>query len=368
MMRAMCVAVMLLATTASAKPLPPGWKVKLVKSSLVASRDGVTATMPTGSTSIEKLVSAELSADGTAIEAKVEKCGSPTDGMDEAWVVSAKLAPLEATIENKLGMALHTKKKYADAIAKFTLAVQKDPTTYLYATNLLSAQAMSGKLDDADKTIATYGTKGGRMWFAWRLAVDPELKVLRDRPSAKLSAAKPGTAKGSLQGKIAYSPLGYAATESAGMGFDGSGGGPTDYHLAIIDLASGKEVHTVPTVTECGMDMETGKDDKACLKAAKKGNAAGRKAADALLAQFGFDLVPTGAGDPSAGDVTAADGRKIVDGKLVIGKVTKDIDVNRLVFAGFVPKAVVIGSMERESGACDGMAGSEMELSVIATP
>ena len=371
MTRALCVVVVLSMTaTASAKPLPPGWKVAVAKGSLVISRDGVSTTA--GSGQINKLLKVGVSDDGTTIEATVEKCGTAKDMMDEPWTESVKIAPIEAKIENKLGMALHTKKKYAEAIAKFMLAAQKDPTTYLYATNLLSVQAMSGKLDDADKTIATYGTKGGRFWFAWRLAVDPELKALKERPSARLGAAKPGTAKGDLADKIAYSPLGYAATETTGTVYDGDSDPGSDSSLTIIDLATGHEVHSVPTVHNCAVSMETQKPDKACERKSAKANATARKAADAFLAQFGFEVLPNASTAQVGEALVATDGRKFVPGspdKIVAGKVTKEIDVSKLWFVGFVPKAVVIGSMERDSGECgDGMGGSQVAFTVIATP
>lgn len=370
MKRAVWLTVMLGTQVASAKPLPPDWKVTVAKGRLMATHAGTSVRIDSSSAKIEKLLGVELSADGTAIEARVQQCGSAKDPSDEPWIERQPLAAIEAAIENKLGMALHLKKKYAEAIPHFALAAQKAPSTWLYATNLLSAQAMGGKLDDADKTIATYGMKAGRPWFLWRLAVDPELKALRDRPGAKLAAAKPGTAKGDLHDKIAYSPLGFAATERYGMAFDGMPDGSTDSELVIVDLASGGLAFTTPTETLCVSDIEAETIDKACQKKFAKKNAANRKVADATLAQLGFDIVPNGAGLVPDGDFTAPDGRKLVGGtKIVSGKTTKDIDVAKLWFVGFVPKFAVLGSMDRQADPCgEGMAGTQLELTVVPTP
>jgi len=370
MKRSVGVVVLVVSAQALAKPLPADWKVTLVKGHVMATHAGASVRIDGGSARVDKLVSAQLSDDGSAIEATVQKCGMEKDPSDEPWVESAKLATLEATIENQLGMALHTKKKYADAIPHFALAAQKAPTTWVYATNLLSAQAMGGKLEDADRTIATYGLKAGRPWFAWRIAVDPELKALRDRPSAKLAAPKPGTAKGDLHEKIAYSPLGYAATERYGMAYDGMPDGSSDSELVIIDLASGSQALALPTEYLCATDIEATKIDQACQKKFAKKNAANRKVANATLAQLGFDILPKAAGIVPDGSFTAPDGRKLVDGtKIVAGKVLKEIEASKLWFVGFVPKYAVIGSMEKEADDCgDGMAGSQLQLTVVPTP
>src|SRR5215467_3840459 len=165
-MRGMQLLVVALCGVASAKPLPPGLKVTLTKKAVVVSRDGVSVPLMPGE--FGKLVSAELSADGKSIVVKA-KCADEDDPPDEI-----ALATVEAQLDNMVGMSFHNKKSYDEAIKRFTIAAQKDPATAMYATNLLSAQSMSGKLDDADKTIATLG-KRNPAWFAWRLAVDPEL-------------------------------------------------------------------------------------------------------------------------------------------------------------------------------------------------
>jgi hypothetical protein len=63
---------------------------------------------------------------------------------------------VEARFENVVGMKLLTKKQYANAIVHFALAAQKDPESPVFATNLLSAQSLAGKLDDGDRTITRW--------------------------------------------------------------------------------------------------------------------------------------------------------------------------------------------------------------------
>jgi hypothetical protein len=249
---------------------------------------------------------------------------------------------VEAKFANLAGMAAHKKKKYIDAIAQFTIAAQKDPSVPMYATNLLSAQAMAKKLDDADKTIATYG-KSQVPWFAWRLAVDPELKALKGRPSAKLGTEKPGKAKGDLHDKIAYSPLGYVAMELNTNLYDGMPPEHQTSDVVFVELATGKELLRL----------------------------ASRKDINTVLAVLGFDVLPKAYVNTwDEKPVTAADGRKIEFDRgtatLTVGKSKTELSWDeQIIGAGFVPKAVVGISRYRTSAGCEeGM----YELGVVVAP
>jgi hypothetical protein len=222
-MRATIVAILLmLGGTAAAKPLPAGMKIALAKGQVKVSQGGATVPLFDGLRySVTKIVKAELAADGKSLEVTLDACEDMMGDSEGPHVIP--LAPVQAKLENALGMSFHMKKKYADAITHFTAAVAADPKP-VYVTNLLSAQAMGDKLDDADKTLATYGNKLAP-WIVWRLGVDSDLKKLVSRPSAKLGTEKPGKATSRLAKDLAVSPLGYAATEvSADADYEGMGG------------------------------------------------------------------------------------------------------------------------------------------------
>ena len=367
--RALGGIVLVWCSLAAAKPLPPGLTVSLVKAHLMVSRDGVTVPFGTSRMETGKLVSAELSPDGKTISVKVEDCETvmdPTTGPREV-----PLALVEARIENALGMKLHTQKKYADAITHFTLAVQKDPATLIYATNLLSAQSMGGKLDDADRTLATAG-KLAAPWFAWRLAVDPELKAVKARPSAKLAAPKAGTAKGDLHDAIAYSSLGFAATEAYTNLYNGMPDGSSQSELIVVELTSGREVLRLPTVETCSADEMTGKPlDKACAKRLAAKSAAQRKVADGLLAQLGFDVVGQLVTNPDENSYKAPDGRALVIGDkttITSGKTSKVIEWGPPKWIAWVPKALIEGDKVKNQEDCSGDGFARIELTVVPTP
>jgi hypothetical protein len=371
-MRCLSIACVVMVTSvAAAKPLPAGMKVALVKKRVMVSRGGVSVPLHDVKYDTKKLTSAELSDDGKSIAIKTDQCDGMFGEPDEADLVP--LAPVEARLENMLGMKAHRKKKYAAAVKHFSTAAQMDPDVPRYATNLLSAQSMGGMLEDADKTLATLG-KQQAPWFVWRLAVDPELKALKTRPSAKLDAPKPGTAKGNLYGKLAYSPLGFAATEVYANVYDGVPSGEDEYELAIIDVRTGKEVLRLPTERTCEVDPETGEPtNKACVKKQAAATAARRKITDALLAQLGFDIVPGALVDAiDQQEIRAADGRKLLLGdtlKLVAGKTVRELPWEFEVgAAGFVPKAVVAVYKVKVPESCEGDGAWQFRLAATRTP
>lgn len=345
--------VVLVGAIAEAKPLPTGMKVTFAKGKLTASEGGATVTLE--SVKAKKLVSAELSDDGTTIEVNLSGIAPVTDDMGETITDDGhrayKLGVVEAQLANNLGMGLSLKKKYVEAIPHFSKAMQKDGDAPVYITNLLSAQSLAGKLADADAVLAQHG-KRIAPWLAWRLVVDSDLKALVGRPSAKLGAKGTGKAKGSLFDKVAYSPLGFATVEIVTNASMGDGTGPTEYALAFVDLKTGKQVFTLPTEIDCM---------RGC-----KPNAKGRAVADKVLAMLDFDPIPDGYKSAASEDeITSKDGRK-VDLKnsqiLVGGKKIKLPDELSVWGVAFVPKAVVFETRDRQGDIF------EIALTAIPTP
>ena len=345
------------AAVTTAKPLPTGMKIFEKGNKLLVSRSGVTVALfdPDSNDNAqvyEALKGAELSDDGKHLLVKATGCLS--SGSDAA--IEVPLAAVEARIENALGMQVHFKKKYEDAIAHFSLAVQADSGTPVYATNLLSAQSMANKLDDADKTLAAYGPKN-LPWFGWRLAVDPELKNVRERASAKaLGPAK--TSKqtyANLKGAIAVNPQGFVAVServAASMGF-----GQQD--LVIYDPKTSAELLRLRAV-DAADDCIDGKDSLfPCTKQGRANTARHQAALDVALGALGFEKQATSWSDHIDGDkVTSPDHTTVVEltGKdptwqvtVRRGKRPTAIDTNdpsRPKRIGFAGKYVVLGYVE----------------------
>jgi hypothetical protein len=208
--RAALLASCLVPAIAMAKPLPKGLTISVVKEHVVASRDGETVPLLAYDAPVDKLAKAELDDSGETLVLALSVCNGGFESVDQPARIP--LAKVQAKLENMLGMRAHLKNRYGDAIPHFASAAKLDPDAPVYATNLLSAQSMGGKLDDADRTIATYASRN-RPWFAWRLAVDSDLAALAGRASTNLGPGKAGKATSNLGRAIAYSPLGLAATE-----------------------------------------------------------------------------------------------------------------------------------------------------------
>jgi hypothetical protein len=305
---------------------------------------------------VKKVTKAALTDDGKSLEVQIDACDNMFGDADQPAVVP--LAPVTARLENALGMASHVKKKYADAITHFAAAVATDPKP-VYVTNLLSAQAMSDKLDDADKTLATWGKKLAP-WIAWRLAVDSDLKKLAGRPSTKLGPDKVGKAT-KLDGDIAFSPLGFAATEVVGDSGYEDMGGPTSYELVIVELASGKEVLRLPTETVCDESgqYETPAETKKCKKREAAAGAKNRKVTDALLATLGFENVKDAARDPRGdGPIKTPEGKAF----------TMPDDVDDVWNLWFVPKYTVFEIRHKLVSDCAGTGDLHMEVTARPRP
>jgi tetratricopeptide (TPR) repeat protein len=353
-MRRLGLIVMFLSATAAAKPLPKGFTVTLKDHDLYATRDGVTVPLRDADALIDQfddLKGSELSDDGKIL-VHVQGCGITSDGDP----LEVPLDLVDARIENNLGMRAHLKKKYDDAIPHFARAVQKDPDTAVYATNLLSAQSMGKKLDDADKTIAALA-KSNPAWLGWRLAVDPELGNMKTRESAKAGAPKPTKLTfDQLGDNIATNPQGLIAKHDWKAW--GGPGAPIGDDLSIYDANSKLLLRMPVTALEdaCG---DGGMMPVPCTKAQKAHTAAHDKEASAILGALGFEkklvtwLESTGDSYASADKKLTIDfgndGMTVTRGK---SKQTfKDIDTpKRLGVAG----DIVVLQYRSTFAACDG--------------
>ena len=375
--------VVVVPAVVAAKPLPAGFKIDVIAHRLTASAGGESVELTDHDAG--KLGKVELDDDGKTLEIAVSLC----EGMfgDEGEPIPFDLPAIQAKLENLAGMRAQLKKKYADAIPHFTAAAKLDPETALYATNLLSAQAMAGKLDDADRTLATYASKNVA-WFAWRLQVDSDLRALRGRPSTKsLAAAKRGTAKTKQLGdSIAYSPLGLAAMELSYDMWDGIPDGSGSYQLVIVDLKTGKEALTLPTERTCAVDMEKAMRDNAtnpppadkkCPAKEAAAAAPKLKVTDELLASLGFEIAPKAFEDAIKDgemkkQIVARDGRKLDTDKMTIakGKQTKAIQLSGRPFGfAFVPGALVVMTRTgKHIARCEADGNYRMSLEAFADP
>jgi hypothetical protein len=345
------VILVALAAIADAKPLPKGMTIAIANNRPVATRDGVTVEITDGDRAEwGKLVKAQLSDKGDEIVIDAPTChGGTTDP------TTLSLAVVEAKLENAIGMGFHLKKQYDKAIEHFAIAVAKDPHE-VYETNLLSAQSLGGKLDDADKTIAAWGPKA-HGWFAWRLLVDSDLAPLKGRASTKGFAIKSGSAR-IATGPVAYSPAGLVAFQTDEI-YEGIGSA-VDSFVTILDVTSGVTLVQLPIGSECAIENPQQGPSKACQKKQAAAAAPLIKRADALLARLGFEPVPKSAVRPYFADsltISSADGRKLVfaDGgaKLVIGGTAKHFDIEPTSSAALVPKAIVVARRNKNKTSCD---------------
>ncbi len=372
-MRTLLVASVLLAGhVAAAGPLPKGLKVFVKDQRLTVSRDGVTLPMVDPAVQDAKgfgaVKGAQLSADGKTILVDVETCSGDEDPFE------VSIASIDARFANRRGMQLHQKKKFADAIPHFVAAVEADRDQPVYATNLLSAQAMARRLDDADKTLTTYGP-AHRGWFAWRLAVDPELASMVIRPAARaLVASAPTklTYKG-LGDSIAISPRGLVAVSE--WTFYGGPGAPGGSDLALYDLASGREELRLPIVAvadACYEKSDGMVDGPTCTAKNRARTAARVRDADRVLMILGFAKQATAWVDVGPGKVVAPDKKTTVD--LDAGTITRGVvkiaikgDGDQPQKIGFASDVVVLQFRQTGVSHCDGDAQRSWSLPVALT-
>jgi hypothetical protein len=351
-MRMLLVAVgMLVSAAAVGKPLPAGMKVitKLGRpyvqqgSVIVALRDDEVADY-------EKIVKTDLADSGKTLVVTAMRC----KGTVANDVTRVPLTRIQARLDNAQGLVARSKKKYADAVAKFTSAAHKDPDAAAYATNLLSAQLLAKKLDAAGQTINVHG-RNNPVWFVWHIAIDDELAAARTHKQlAALAAATPGTA---TLGKLGEHDL--AITD----GFGGiaalrtlSIGSPGTTEVDFVALSTGKLLARMPVTTlEDACDATT---EHPCDDAAKVRIADRIRNVDAVLMRLGFAiqngaLVDVRNGDPlKRGDVTI----ETTDDAVTV---TRGDDRRSMAVAGNVwavaitPKAIIIKVNERNLYGCD---------------
>jgi hypothetical protein len=252
------LAMLVAGPAALAAPLPASMKVSLRKGKPHLTVDSVTVLLVDSFDEWEDL-SAELDGDGSLLLRRAI-CSMPLDDNDEPIRITS--SQLAARIANAQGMALHLKKKYADAATRFEQAQRDAPDVPVYATNRLSALVMSDAVDRANELLeGGMGSEHGA-WFAWRLAVDPELKKLRTLAGARrFRADRPGklTLKRLSAQQAGGSPLGVAAVRTT----DSRGGS----FVSFVHLTSGVETLRLPVKT-----------------------AAHKKVVDGLFATMGFEL------------------------------------------------------------------------------
>lgn len=337
---------------AKPKPLPAGMKVvaKLGRpyvqqgATTVALRDDDVADY-------EKIGSAVLSADGKSVVVTATRCnGTLID--DETTI---PLAKIQARFDNAAGQVSLTKKKYADAIAKFTSAYKKDPDTVAYATNLLAAQVLAKKLDLAAQTLVIQGSKNP-VWFAWQLATDPQLATFKDDKHAKaLAASTPGTATIAALGErdLATSDAGIAALRTSSTG----PGSPGTSELDFVSLKTGRLLARFPIIALEDACDET--EQSPCSDDAKAKIDARRKLADQLFATLGFTIQSRAFIDVRNGDPVTKDGLTIEladDGVTVTTKAGEEkklaTDASAWAIA-LTPKAIVIKLNRRHLYTCD---------------
>ena len=363
--------------SAGAKPLPPDLKIVLANDHLAATKAGVTVPLfapgeGLGGQVFQTLSKVELSADGKTIQFHAAGCF--TAGGDDEPPIEVSLASVEAKFENYAGMQQHLKKHYADAITHFAAAAKGDPELPLYATNLLSAQAMAGKLDDADQTLATYGPHAVG-WFGWRLTVDSDLKALKGRPSTKpFVAATPTKIAFELDQDVAVSPLGVVAVGE----WIAQGMGPNTTELGIYDLKRNALALRL-TVDDTGCVLKSADmpmDLPICTKAQLARTKANAAAANAQLAAYGMVKRKT-----VWTDMMSADTAKVVspdksitlafhDGVVTAthGKATatlKDVE-DSVMKIGWAGDVVVI--MHKQPYECGGADSVRSYFDVLAVP
>ncbi len=361
---------------AVAKPLPPDLKIVISKDHLAATKGGVTLPLfasdeGLGGQVFQSLSKVELSADGKTIQ--LHAVGCIEMGSDDDPPLEVSLASVEAKFENYAGMQLHLKKKYADAVPHFAAAAKGDPDLPLYATNLLSAQAMGGKLDDADQTLATYGTHA-IAWFGWRLAVDSDLKALKGRPSTKpFVVATPTKIAFDLNQDVAVSPLGIVAVGE----WISQGMGPITTEVGFYDLKrNALALRLTVDDASCVEQHSEMVDMPVCTKAQLAHTKANAAAANAQLGAYGMVERKTAWTDMANVDTTkvVSPDKSITlsfhDGVVTAthGKATttvKDVE-DRVLKIGWAGDVVVI--MHKQPYQCGGADSVRSYFDVLAVP
>jgi hypothetical protein len=295
------VAMVTISADAAPKPkaLPGGMKVVTKAGRPYVQQGALTVALrDDDAADYEKIAKVELAADGKTLEVTATRCKG--EAVDD--VTKVPLAKIQAKLDNAAGLVAHGKKQYAAAISKFASALQKDPETPAYATNLLAAQLLGKKSSLAGQTLAIHGRKNP-VWFAWRLGADADLAGAATLKGAQdLVAAKPGTATVAKLGErdLATSTLGggMAALRVQSVGAPGA----TD--VDVISLTTGKLLARLPLTAvddACDDAAEFCDDTKARL-------AERTKLVDRLFASLGFEIVSNAFVDVRNGEAVSKDG------------------------------------------------------------
>ncbi len=346
---AFVVIAMLVAVPALAKPLPTGMKVITKLGRPYVQQGPVTVALRDDDVAdYEKITKAQLEADGKTVAVTSTRCkGSLTDE-----ITRVPLSKIQARIENALGLVAQTKKKYADAIAKFTLATAKDPETWSYGTNLLVAQLLGKKADAASQTIAVQGRKNP-VWLTWRVATDADLAPVATHKRFKdLDASIRGTATVAKLGDhdIATSGTGIAAMRTLAIGSPGT------TEVDFVSLASGKLLARMPITTLEDACDETA--DHPCDDAAKARIVERVRLIDEVLGKLGFAIQANALVDVRNGDDVTKDG-VVVETSDDTLKATRGSDERTLAVDGNVwsvavtPKAIVAKLNRRNLYGCE---------------
>ncbi len=298
----------------------------------------------------EKIAKAELTADGKTIEVTATRCkGELSDD-----VTKVRLTKIQARLDNAVGLVAHGKKQYAVAIAKFGSALAKDPDTVAYATNLLSAQLLGKKTSLAGQTLVVHGRRNP-VWFAWRIAVEPDLAGAKALKGAQdFIAATPGTATFAKLGErdLATTTLGggMAALRTLSVGAPGT------TEIDVVSLSTGRLLARLPLVTLEDACDETA--DRPCDDAAKARIAERVTLIDTLFASLGFQITANAFVDVRNGEPVSKDGTtlEISDDTIEAsrGGSERTLTLEGHAWAvAFTPKALVVKLNRRNLYGCN---------------
>lgn len=297
----MAIAASALAGTPKPKPLPGGLKVITKLGRPYVQQGAITVALRDDDVAdYEKIAKVALAADGKTIEVTATRCKG--EAVDD--VTKVPLAKIQAKLDNANGLVAQGKKQYGVAITKFGAALQKDPETPAYATNLLSAQLLGKKPQLAAQTLVMQGRRNA-IWFAWRMAVDAELAGAKTLKGAQdFVAPKPGTATLAKLGDkdLAISPIGggMAALRTLSVGSPGTS------EVDVVSLTTGRLLARLPLVTledACDETAESPCDDAAKARITERA-----KLVDTLLASLGFEITANAFVDVRNGDPVSKDG------------------------------------------------------------
>ncbi len=342
---------MLLCGSAVAKPLPAGMKIVTKLGRPYVQQGAITVALRDDDLAdYEKIHKAELAVDGKTIVVTATRCR----GTLASDITEVPVAKIEARLANAQGLLARAKKKYQEAIAKFTVATQKDPENAGYATNLLAAHLRAKKLDVAGQTLAVHGRRNPA-WFAWQLAVDSELAAARGhKRAADLVAPTAGTASVRKIGErdLALSPLGggMAAMRTFAIGSPGT------MELDVVSLVNGRLLARFPLITLEDACDET--SEHPCDEAAQVRIGERVKVIDGLLASLGFALRSNAFVDVRNGDPVKHDGVTVETSDDTV-HVSRSAGERTLTLRGaawsvaFTPTAVVVRFNLRNLYACD---------------